>query len=92
MTFVLPGSFATCDTCDQTMNGSACTEDAYEIRGRDYIRIRYGSETHAYRREHCGDCNTPKGGLHHPGCDVERCPRCLGQSISCDCDDPFDTD
>lgn len=27
----------------------------------------------------------PRGALHHPGCDMERCPRCGLQSISCDC-------
>jgi hypothetical protein len=33
----------------------------------------------------CHDCNTPAGGLHHPGCDTERCADCGGQAIGCDC-------
>lgn len=33
----------------------------------------------------CHDCNIKHGGKHHPGCDVERCPRCEGQLISCGC-------
>lgn len=33
----------------------------------------------------CHDCNIVHGGNHHPGCDVERCPRCDGQLISCGC-------
>lgn len=31
----------------------------------------------------CGDCNTPAGQLHHPGCDMDACPACFGQAICC---------
>lgn len=33
----------------------------------------------------CHDCNVAVGGYHHPGCDMEECPRCGGQLISCGC-------
>jgi hypothetical protein len=33
----------------------------------------------------CHDCGARPGHFHHPGCDVEECPRCRGQLISCDC-------
>jgi hypothetical protein len=33
----------------------------------------------------CHDCNAAPGGYHHPGCDMERCPACGGQLISCGC-------
>lgn len=37
----------------------------------------------------CHDCYVVKGGCHHPGCDMEVCPKCEGQLISCGC---LDTD
>lgn len=36
-------------------------------------------------KETCGDCGIEEGNYHIPGCDIERCPFCLGQLISCDC-------
>lgn len=37
------------------------------------------------RRAICGDCGVKEGQLHLPGCDMERCPFCGAQLISCDC-------
>lgn len=34
----------------------------------------------------CQGCGCRAGELHEDGCDVERCPDCGGQMISCDCD------
>ena len=33
----------------------------------------------------CHDCNVEVGSFHHPGCDVEECPKCKGRLISCGC-------
>ncbi len=33
----------------------------------------------------CPACRTKPGDLHVPGCDIERCPRCGGQAIGCNC-------
>ena len=33
----------------------------------------------------CHDCDAEEGQLHQLGCDMEICPICLGQLISCDC-------
>ena len=33
----------------------------------------------------CHDCGVEEGCLHEFECDMETCPRCLGQLISCSC-------
>lgn len=33
----------------------------------------------------CHDCDCKEGEYHTPGCDMERCPFCGGQLISCNC-------
>lgn len=50
--------------------------------------IRYGDPREGCFAEHserCHDCNVAVGGIHHRGCDVERCPRCFVQIIGCAC-------
>lgn len=36
--------------------------------------------------ESCHDCGAKPQHFHHEGCDMERCPRCKGQLISCGCE------
>jgi hypothetical protein len=63
------------------------------IRRKEYPRIPYGSEPGAEWRANegsCHDCGATKGQLHAVDCDVERCPRCREQAISCGCENKSD--
>jgi hypothetical protein len=58
--------------------------------GKAVPRIRYGDERDDWKADSvaCHDCRVIKGEFHVPTCDVEQCPVCHGQLLSCDC--PFD--
>jgi len=70
-----------------------CEQDMLEVDSCINIPILYSDKTKFNRStQHfneasgrCHDCNIKHGGFHHPGCDVERCPKCGLQLISCDC-------
>jgi len=70
----------------------AATRETDEIRlilGKPYRRIRYQQER-GYggtpRPTACHDCRAEAGELHMVGCEVEECPSCHQQAISCGCD------
>lgn len=60
---------------------------SYTLNGKAIPRVRYGSEQDDWHADRipCHDCRVLKGEFHVPSCDVEECPACGGQLISCDC-------
>jgi hypothetical protein len=85
---------AICNACHQDMlHAERCTANRLITfaDGERFKVIPFGFEDGgAFSEEersnvHCGDCGVRPGGAHHPGCDIEMCPRCRQQRISCDC-------
>lgn len=74
---------AICQECGKEMKASnGCTITHFSRRrGKSVARIKCYNDG----GRPCHDCNVSGGQYHHPGCDMERCPLCGGQSISCEC-------
>ena len=76
-----------CEDCKKEMlkvNSSCdlnfrCIKIGNKIYPRDTLEFDYNKNCHD-----CGILNKI-GNLHHFGCDMERCPKCKGQLISCYC-------
>lgn len=82
--FADPPEVVVCDTCKQEMKeAKSCTNQFVKIGGKWHLR----DNTYYDDNERCHDCSIMNGfpNYHHPGCDMERCPICGGQAISCDC-------
>jgi len=80
-----------CDTCKKDMSSA----DVTTCDARGYIEYPDGTVLRTVPYDpgklnfpkwyRCPDCNAAPGGIHHPNCDQEICPRCGGQFVSCDC-------
>jgi hypothetical protein len=79
---------AKCEICEKNMlKAKGCLDRDYVIDGKRVPALEHRdkyvfSEDGQHR---CGDCNAKEGEPHHMGCDMEECPSCGGQFISCDC-------
>jgi hypothetical protein len=85
---------AVCKQCKLEMKTfTSCLPDPIHIGGRLFSPIRWGAEMPTRRNKRwvvdsrCGDCGTPVGGVHHPGCCQQQCPACRDQALGCRCFD-----
>ena len=62
---------------------------SFNIGGREFERIPWGNERGEFGEDaidtECTNCSAPTGSLHLLSCDLEQCPRCDQQAISCAC-------
>jgi hypothetical protein len=82
---------AVCTFCgNEMLGGTGCSEEPVRVGDTYYEPIRWGDER-GYKfwdvSARCGDCGVPSGAVHHHGCDLEQCPACEGQAITCGCRD-----
>ena len=81
---------AICEDCDQQMIGSkTCNHRLLEFSEH---QVRERNTTYFDVNDHCHDCGieNKKGNVHHFGCDMERCPLCEGQLLSCECREKYE--
>lgn len=78
---------AKCQACGKEMLTASGCDFRYAVKNdKFYKRRKVGDEGWYSKGQRCGDCGAKYGHYHHPGCDIEPCPICGGQLISCDCE------
>ena len=72
-----------CGSCKDMGEEHSCKVKTLDIDGKKYKR----NSTYFDKGENCHDCfvDNKTGNVHHVGCDMERCPKCKDQIISCKC-------
>ena len=71
---------AVCSHCGgEMLSVTGCDQRQYVIAG-----MKYPSVTADPHGTECHDCGALEDEPHHPGCDMEPCPHCGGQLISCE--------
>jgi hypothetical protein len=74
-------TMAACPDCQREMHlASSCVTTFVVVVGdKTFDRVRHP----AAASDRCDSCGVKPGGVHHFGCDMERCPGCAGQLIMC---------
>ena len=74
---------ARCSACHRAkLEARGCTVAKVILaNGRVLPRVRFYPLDGASLDDRCSDCKVSRGGLHHLGCGLERCPSC-GQRAS----------
>lgn len=68
----------------QYKQSNPMVSDTVSLEEADQDLARAAGEALGYEHR-CHDCGAREGEFHKPGCDMERCPFCGGQLISCEC-------
>ncbi len=75
-------SVASCAYCGRGIGVQECLYDYVVVDGVEYQRVRV-VESPVYEGEPNCECGCEIGQVHHVGCDLEDCPRCGEQFLSC---------
>ena len=82
-----------CPACGKDKrDAESCGGPLIQVAGEVFERVRFGQESGNRWEDFdfCPECGVSHGGIHHVGCDVEECPRCRTQFLSCDCGEADD--